>query len=179
MKFRCERDTLADAVATAQRAVASRTGAMPVLSGLRVSLTAGSLELVGTDLELTIRVRDPGRDRRRGQRGRPGPAVLGDRAPARRRHRVGRAGRRRRPDRGRSVRHDAAHAVGRGVPAAARGAARAACGSTAAAFAEALRQVVPGASRDDARPILTGVLLTASTRRAAPRRHRLVPARAA
>ena len=32
----------------------------------------------------------------------------------------------------------------------------------AAAFAEALRQVVPAASRDDARPILTGVLLTAS-----------------
>jgi len=32
----------------------------------------------------------------------------------------------------------------------------------AAAFAEALRQVVPGASKDDARPILTGVLLTAS-----------------
>ena len=59
MKFRCERDTLADAVATAQRAVASRTGAMPVLSGLRVTLTPGSLELVGTDLELTIRVRIP------------------------------------------------------------------------------------------------------------------------
>ena len=32
----------------------------------------------------------------------------------------------------------------------------------AAAFAEALRQVVPAASRDDARPILTGVLLAAS-----------------
>ena len=59
VKFRCERDTLADAVATAQRAVASRTGAMPVLSGLRLTLTAGSLELVGTDLELTIRVRVP------------------------------------------------------------------------------------------------------------------------
>jgi DNA polymerase-3 subunit beta len=59
VKFRCERDTLAEAVATAQRAVASRTGAMPVLSGLRVSLTPGSLELVGTDLELTIRVRVP------------------------------------------------------------------------------------------------------------------------
>ncbi len=29
-------------------------------------------------------------------------------------------------------------------------------------FAEALRQVIPGASRDDARPILTGVLLTAT-----------------
>ena len=38
MKFRCERDTLAEGVATAQRAVASRTGAMPVLSGLRVSV---------------------------------------------------------------------------------------------------------------------------------------------
>ena len=32
MKFRCERDTLADAIAVAQRAVASRTGALPVLS---------------------------------------------------------------------------------------------------------------------------------------------------
>ena len=59
MKFRCERDTLAEGVATAQRAVASRTGAMPVLSGLRVTVGAGSLELVGTDLELTIRVRVP------------------------------------------------------------------------------------------------------------------------
>src|SRR5204862_7806179 len=32
----------------------------------------------------------------------------------------------------------------------------------AGGFAEALRQVVPAASRDDARPILTGVLLAAS-----------------
>ena len=34
--------------------------------------------------------------------------------------------------------------------------------STSAPFAEALRQVVPAASKDDARPILTGVLLTAT-----------------
>jgi len=45
MKFRCERDTLADAIAVAQRAVASRTGALPVLSGLRVSPTASGVEL--------------------------------------------------------------------------------------------------------------------------------------
>src|SRR5207244_7386815 len=32
---------------------------------------------------------------------------------------------------------------------------------SAAAFADALRQVVPAASRDDARPILTGVLMAA------------------
>jgi len=57
VKFRCERDTLADAVTTAGRAVASRTGAMPVLSGLRLTVTGNELELVGTDLELTIRVR--------------------------------------------------------------------------------------------------------------------------
>ena len=59
MKFRCERDTLADAVSTAQRAVASRTGALPVLSGLRVTLTETGVELVGSDLELTIRVQAP------------------------------------------------------------------------------------------------------------------------
>ncbi len=59
MKFRCERDTLADAVTTAQRAVASRTGALPVLSGLRVTLGDGKLEIVGSDLELTIRVQAP------------------------------------------------------------------------------------------------------------------------
>ena len=59
MKFRCERDTLADAIAIAQRAVASRTGALPVLSGLRVSPTASGVELVGSDLELTIRVEAP------------------------------------------------------------------------------------------------------------------------
>ena len=59
MKFRAERQVLAEAVATAQRAVASRTGALPVLSGLRVSLRQGSVELVGSDLELTIRVTAP------------------------------------------------------------------------------------------------------------------------
>ena len=44
-------------------------------------------------------------------------------------------------------------------------------------LADALRQVVPAASRDDARPILTGVLLDRHGRRRAPGRHRLVPAR--
>ena len=37
VKFRCERDTLADAVATAQRTVASRSGALPVLQDLRIT----------------------------------------------------------------------------------------------------------------------------------------------
>ena len=41
--------------------MASRTGALPVLSGLRLSLGDGVVELVGSDLELTIRVTTPAR----------------------------------------------------------------------------------------------------------------------
>ena len=42
VKFRCERDTLADALNTAGRAVA-RAGAMPGLSGVRLELTGDTL----------------------------------------------------------------------------------------------------------------------------------------
>src|ERR1043165_6203054 len=59
VKFRCERDTLADAVATAQRTVASRTGALPVLQDLRITASGDGLELVGSDLEITNRVQVP------------------------------------------------------------------------------------------------------------------------
>ena len=162
MKFRCERDTLAEGVATAQRAVASRTGAMPVLSGLRVSVGAGSLELVGTDLELTIRVRVPAESDSEGS------AVV----PARLFSEIVRQ------LEGGTVTvelsDDDAHIeAGRfattlrtlstaefpRLPETTETGVRVAAG----AFAEALRQVVSAASRDDARPILTGVLLTASS----------------
>ncbi len=56
MKFRCERDVLAEALATAGRAVASR-GALPVLSGVRMELAGDALTLTGSDLELTVSVR--------------------------------------------------------------------------------------------------------------------------
>src|SRR4051812_23596303 len=59
VKFRVERDTLAEAVATAQRTVASRSGALPVLQDLRVTATDDGLELIGSDLEITNRVRVP------------------------------------------------------------------------------------------------------------------------
>ena len=39
VKFRCEREVLADALATAGRAATSRTGTLPVLSGLRLEVT--------------------------------------------------------------------------------------------------------------------------------------------
>jgi DNA polymerase-3 subunit beta len=161
VKFRCERDTLADAVATAQRAVASRTGAMPVLSGLRVSLADGSLELVGTDLELTIRVRVPADIEGTGS------AVVPARLFSEIVHKleagtvsVELADDDARIEAGRfatTLRTLSASEFPRLLDVA-EGGVRV----EAPAFAEALRQVVPGASRDDARPILTGVLLTAS-----------------
>ncbi len=56
MKFRCERDVLVDALATAGRAVSSRGGALPVLSGIRTELVGDLLRLSATDLELSISV---------------------------------------------------------------------------------------------------------------------------
>jgi DNA polymerase-3 subunit beta len=56
VKFRCERDLLADALATAGRAATSRTGTLPVLSGLRLEVSGDELCVTGTDLELSIRL---------------------------------------------------------------------------------------------------------------------------
>jgi DNA polymerase-3 subunit beta len=54
VKFRCERDVLVDALTTVGRAVASRGGALPVLSGIRLEVSGDRLSLTGTDLDLTI-----------------------------------------------------------------------------------------------------------------------------
>lgn len=56
MKFRCERDVLVEALGVAGRAAAGRGSSLPVLSGVRVALVGNSLEITGTDLELTISV---------------------------------------------------------------------------------------------------------------------------
>ncbi len=56
MKFRCERDVLADAVGSAGRAATNRTGTLPVLAGVRMEIAGDSLTVTGTDLELTIRL---------------------------------------------------------------------------------------------------------------------------
>ena len=55
MKFRCERDVLGEALATAARAAQGRAGSQPALAGVRLRLEGSSLEISGTDLELTIR----------------------------------------------------------------------------------------------------------------------------
>lgn len=56
MKFRCEREALAEALSTASRAVAGRAAPLPVLSGLRLELKGNELTVTGTDLDLTIQL---------------------------------------------------------------------------------------------------------------------------
>jgi DNA polymerase-3 subunit beta len=56
VKFRCERDSLVEALATAGRAVTSRGSTTAALTGLRVEVAGNRLTVVGTDLDLTVRV---------------------------------------------------------------------------------------------------------------------------
>jgi DNA polymerase-3 subunit beta len=161
VKFRCERDTLAEAVATAQRAVASRTGAMPVLSGLRLTLAGDRLELVGTDLELTIRTSIPA------DGDGDGTAVVTARLFSELLQKF---------DAGvvtvQLAEDEATIESGRFTstlrtlsaaefPRLAESSTDGGVKVDAQAFGDALRQVISAASRDDARPILTGVLIAA------------------
>ena len=161
MKFRCERDVLADALNAAGRAATNRTGTLPVLSGVRIEVKGDVLTVVGTDLELTIRLTvEVGGER-------DGAAVV----PARLI--------------GDIVKSLPAGAVEVELDGADSGETSIAAGRSqfsvrplslddypvqpeptgdavtlaAPTLAEALRQVVRAASTDDARAVLTGVLL--------------------
>jgi DNA polymerase III subunit beta len=160
VKFRCEREALAEALSTAGRAATGRTGALPVLSGLRLELVGDRLSITGTDLDLTIQL-----TLAVGGEG-DGGVVLPARLVA-----------------------DIVRSMGAGkIEVAVEGDEVSIVGGRsqfsvrplsfddypklstpttssvtlpAAAVGEALRQVVRAASTDEARPILTGVLLTA------------------
>jgi len=162
VKFRCERDTLVDALGSAGRAVATRGGALPVLSGVHLEVAGNQLHLAGTDLDLTIQVDIEVHGVH------DGVAVL----PARLIAEIVRA-----LDPGavtfESGEDEVRITSGRSqfavkalmaedfprlpFPAEAAGA-----GVTlvAAELAEALRQVVRAASNDDSLPVISGVLLT-------------------
>lgn len=160
MKFRCERDTLVEALASAGRAVANRGGALPVLSGVRAELVGDRLRLTGSDLELTIEIEVTVAGDEDGVAVLPAKISsdlvrsLGD--P---RVEVSVEGDEARITAGRfesSLRLLPADEFPRlAMPA------DDAVTMSAKDFAGALRQVVPAASADDARPILTGVLLAA------------------
>lgn len=159
MKFRCERDVLVEAFGTAARAVASRA-ALPVLSGVRLALHGDELRLAGSDLDLTIEVdvavagagdgiavvpAKLGADILRSLE--PGAVTItieNDQAQIN----AGRSSF--------SLRTMAADEFPR-LPDPPPGGVT----ISAAELSEAVKQVIPSASHDDARPILTGVLMAA------------------
>jgi DNA polymerase-3 subunit beta len=160
VKFRCERDALSEAISSAGRAVASRSGALPILSGLLVRTGKDGIDLAGSDLELTIRVSAQAECDDEGAAVLPA-RLFGDIVrslePGAVSVDVGEDEARIKSGRSEfSLRVLAAEDFPR-LPEVAGSGVR----MDAAALAEALRQVIPAASRDDARPILTGVLLVA------------------
>ena len=56
MKFRCERDSLVEVLTTAGRAVSSRSTTTMALGGIRMEAREIDLAVVGTDLDLTVHV---------------------------------------------------------------------------------------------------------------------------
>ena len=160
MKFRAERDVLVEALGTAARAAATRGGALPALSGVRMEVAGDTLKLAGSDLDLTVQVETTVNGVV------DGVCVIPARLAA---------------DIVRAVEPSAVVVSAEGseaVISAGRSQftvrllpaeeflrlpepAAEAVTLDAATFSAALTQVVRAASRDDARPILTGVLLAA------------------
>lgn len=163
MKFRCERDVLVDALVAAGRAV-SKGVPQPILAGIRVELSTRdqTLSFTGHDRELTVSVTVA--DRVQGDEG--GVVIV----PARLAADVTRS----LPPGAVQVTTEEQHvriAAGRAefslraftedefpriLPPSGDPVTLA-----AGEFAAGLRQVIPAASSDEARPILTGVLITA------------------
>jgi DNA polymerase III subunit beta len=56
VKFRCERDSLVEALTTAGRAVSSRATPSAALNGVRIEADGNRLLVAGTDLDLTVHV---------------------------------------------------------------------------------------------------------------------------
>ena len=160
VKFRCEREALAEALSTAGRAATGRTGALPVLSGLRLELVGDRLSITGTDLDLTIQLAlAVGGDV-------DGGVVLPARLAADIVRSMG-AGKVEVEVDGDEVNISGGRSQFSVRPLSFDDYPKLATPTTSsvtlpsAAVGEALRQVVRAASTDEARPILTGVLLTA------------------
>ena len=160
MKFRCDRDLLSEALQTVQRGVSTRPG-IPALTGVLMTIDAEGLALTTTDLEVTTEVRVPVEATEEGN------ALVPARLIA---------------DMVKSLPPDAVDFESDGSRAkvscrsfegtlrclAAEDfpAVREVEGITlrveSQAFAEGVNQVARAASKDEARPVLTGVLMEAS-----------------
>jgi DNA polymerase-3 subunit beta len=160
VKLRCERDVLVEALTTAGRAVSSRGGATQVLSGVRLEVAGDRLHVAGSDLDLTIEIELTAAATEDGACVLPARLV----ADIVRALEPGAVTLEAEDDEARIVAGRSQFAVrtfpigdfprlprvgGEGVVI------------PAGDFSEALRQVVRAASSDDARPMLTGVLMSA------------------
>ncbi len=160
MKLRIEQDVLVDQLALASRGVNARGGGLFVLTGLRLHADGDGLSVTGTDLDLTVRTRlrtaveDEGEvvvparlltDIARALPAGPVELVHGDEEL--------------------QIATGRAQFSVRTLPAADFPNLAQPSGEDvtvpAADLAQAFRQVVRAASSDDARPILTGVLMAA------------------
>ena len=160
MKFRCERDSLVEVLTTTGRAVSSRTSTSMALAGVRIESVGNHLGVVGTDLDLTVHASTEAIGITDGVCVAPAKLLA---------------------DITRSLEPGAVTIESEGEKVEI-GAARsrfslrtfpvddfpslpeppeAATFLPAASLASALRQVVRAASSDDARPLLTGVLIAA------------------
>jgi len=160
MKFQCERDVLVDALASAGRAVTTRGGALPVLSGVRLELVGDQLTVTGSDLDLTISVKATVSGEE------DGVAVVPSKLASDvvRSLRPGAVQVAIEDDDARIVAEPSEFSI-RVIPADEYPQLETPAGEAvtleAAEFRAALDQVAPAASTDDARPILTGVLMAA------------------
>ena len=160
MKFRCERDALAEGLQTVQRGVSTRPG-IPALTGVLMTTGEDGLSLVTTDLEVTTEIRIPV------EVAEAGSALV----PARL---IAEMVKSLPPD---AVDIEADDSQARVTCRSFEGTLRCLAAEDfpvlrepegirlqleAQIFASAVGQVVRAASRDEARPILTGVLLEAN-----------------
>jgi DNA polymerase-3 subunit beta len=161
VKFRCDRDALSEALQTVQRGVSSRPG-IPALTGVLIEAAdEGLLTLTTTDLEVSARLTTEV------QVSEPGIALvparlLGDTVKS-----LSAAPVDVETDRSQAhIRCAAYEGTLRLLPAEDFPGLQEPSGThitaEAGAFAEAVGQAARGASRDEARPVLTGVLLEVS-----------------
>ena len=160
MKFRCERDVLSDALQTVQRAVSTRPG-IPALAGVLMRVSEGQLVLAATDLEVSARLGLPVQVGEEGVALVPGRLLADmvksfDPATVEFEEHGGQA---------RIVCNNYEGTL-RCLPAEDFPALHEPAGFSVtvktAELAEGIAQVTRAASRDEARPILTGVLLEVS-----------------
>ena len=162
MKISIAHDVLVTHLGVVAR-IASTRSAIQALSGVQIAATESAVELRATDMEIALRAPLPAEVQRPGEVVLPARLLLEVVAPASgpdREHRAaagaaGRGARRRQRD------VSPANASRRGLPDAARARRDTTVVVPAAAFTETIARVSRSASRDETRPILTGVLVSA------------------